>query len=201
MLPTSRFSSLTILPLVLVRPQRRINRRYCSVTYRAGAYAASVLFKKPAQARAPRPGMTDTATSQGLGDALILNRLIIIRGLARWDHGMGAAVAARAVEATVPFRVAVERDSRVDFRHAGVTSCAFGFAHPRNTATARNARCNRCQAAVTGRAVAVSGCVLDTPVALGGCPGMTVIARGRGRNCCMPAVNCLGKIFVRARSL
>lgn len=65
--------------------------------------AAGMFFEKLSETFILSPGavVTGSATADGHRSILVLQRLIIVRGFAGRNHGMGALVAGGAIEATV----------------------------------------------------------------------------------------------------
>src|ERR1700693_3021803 len=87
---------LPCLPLELMGPVGDVRRIYeAGVTHITGRGPSlgSVFFGEIVPAAAGSD-MTDPAIAEGLGNALVLDRLVIIRGLVRWRHGMRAGVTA-----------------------------------------------------------------------------------------------------------
>lgn len=168
----------------------------------SGITAASVPFtscKFRSRAATARCIVTNATVTHGHGFSLILHKLVIIRGLVGRRHGMGAAVTGRAKKSAMPDSITVERCSGIHLGNTGiVASHTLGFTHPWDSGAKGNSGCNRGQSAMTVDAIAVRGGVMITPVALGDCSRMTVVATRRGRQGGVKAMYGLGKVLARS---
>ena len=72
---------------------------------------------------------------------------------------------------------------------------ALGFAYPWDSGSKSNSGSNRGQGAVAIDAIPIGCGVVITPIALGDCSGMTVVATRRGRQGGVKAMYGLGKIL------
>lgn len=111
--------------------------------------------------------MTDATISQGHCLALILERLIIVRRLVGWRHGMGAAMAPCTEYPTMSGCVPVEERAGVYLGNTGIVAAdALRFIRPGNPGATGDGSRHVVHGAVAIGAVSIGSSMFRASIAL-----------------------------------